>query len=224
MSRKQNIFLSLVLTPLLYANDVDPAQIRELSPEAANRPVFALATNADLYYETHTVSGADQKIEIRPMLGYEFSHPYLQIYSGNLGVLYRLNPILALGVEGSLYGYANRDSLNLLERELGDYGFHLNNPRPLWGAVSVFRITPFSSLTNLFSRSVLVTDMSVSLRAGFTKYGVDVVPLGGFLFDVNFELSKQVALLVGMNWDMEKFSGQHIQSRVGVRFGPVVKF
>lgn len=191
---------------------------------AGTQAPTAGTTESGLYFESHSMKKKTYSCELQPSFGYVFSHPYLHIVAGSLDLLYQTNSYIALGAGFSSYTYSRRSTLDDLETELKDFGFNLKMSPPRWGSALIFRLTPISNLTNLFSKGVFISDLSLSLRTGFTRYSHQNVLFSGALLEILFSISEKVGLSLGWNWDVEWNNQGKNNSRIGFRLGPSIKF
>ena len=185
---------------------------------------FANTDEDTLFYSTES-SYDRQNWESRLLGGFDFSNPYLNLYSAGLGQYWSIDRTFAIGAEASTFFSTERESTKALSRELGPFGYEIQALAPEWTAVFVARTTPLSGMVNFFSSRAIPLDLSVLLRGGWQKYrGLRPGALVGTGLEVQLCLTPHLGLHAALLWDGDKPQNRPWQSRVGFRLGPSVRF
>lgn len=157
--------------------------------------------------------------------GYDFSNPYLGIYSVTLQCLWAPINYFAVGVGFSRYQSKEKDAAATLRNEVDPIGYKLYALAPTHSVVGVVKITPLSGMLNVFSLHVWMAEISFLIRAGILDYdGLPEAPLIGTGLDIGLYFSLNWAMSIALLWDGDKPQDREWQSRVGFRLGPTVRF
>ena len=185
----------------------------------------AMASDNELYYAAEKPFLSNAKWEVRLAGGYDFSNPYLNVYSGTVGAFYLIDRSLSPGIEVSGFSSSKRGSAQELEDKFSQYNIKINAIAPQYSAAAVFRLTPISGVVNFFSSTTLMADIHILARAGIIQYEtVDIGPMFGTGLELQMEMSSHWGFAAAILWDIEKPGGQSWQTRTGFRVGPSLRF
>lgn len=177
-----------------------------------------------LYYAVEKNSHPERKFEIRGAFGYDISNPYLNVLGGQLSGYYLINKFFAAGVEIAANTTAQKEYAKELENELKRHNYRLDMFAPDYGIVAVGRFVPLSGLVNLFSNSVIKTELGILLRGGSMHYKtLGFGPTVGTGFDVTFEFNTGFGMHTSLVWDWDKPSNDWL-NRTSFRVGPSFRF
>lgn len=186
---------------------------------------LASAAENDLYYAAEKPFLSNAKFEMRLGAGYDFSNPYINVYSGSLGLFYLIDRSLAPGIEVNGYTSGQRGSAQQLETELAPYNYKIKALAPQYSLVGVFRVTPISGVVNLLSTTTMMADVHLLGRAGVIQYDtVNLGPTFGLGVEFQMELNARFGFAAAVLWDIEKPGGQAWITRTGFRVGPSLRF
>lgn len=193
-----------------------------LSPQGPALP--EIPEEESLYYVVESAFTSSTLLELQASGGFDFSNPYLNLYSGTLAAFVLLDKSIAVGVEASKFTSGTRASVERLQSDLS-YAFQTDFAKPDWGGSIVFRYTPISGMVNLFAARILQADISLVFKGGAIKYAMQrTLPTFGTGVNVHLGFSSSWGLLFQTIWDWDKPTGESWQSRVGIRLGPTLRF
>lgn len=221
----------LMMLALLGALSAHAADVPVTSESPAEAPAVAseapVAEEKDtIYYAAERDFGdALRKIETRALFSYSNSNPYLNVFGGQLEVYYRASQFFAFGVEGAMYKSTKRDSAIQLEHDLKRHGYTLDTLSRSHAVRGIVRVTPLSSLSNLFSSSVMRTEIALSGRGGTVRYaGHGWGPSLGLGLELAVRFRGNFGFLAGASWDYQKAPNHPWESQLGFLVGPTFSF
>jgi hypothetical protein len=183
--------------------------------------------NDALYYvAVKAFSKLEPRIELQAIIGADITNPFLNVFGPRLGLYYNFNPFLSAGIEGSYYFSADRDSARNLEATLERHGYSLDDSSPEYGLMGVLRVSPLTGLLNLFSSTVVQTQISLLARGGTVSYahGVGMGPSLGTGLEIGTHFQSGFGLLASLIWDWDHPTEDAWLSRTGFDLGLSVRF
>ncbi len=197
------LLVTLVLPSLVQADDAD----------------------SDLYYASAKAFERNSHFEARLGAGYDFSNPYLNVFSLQAGGYWLAMRNLAIGLEGTTFFSSKRGSTETLQANLGNNGLLLNVNAPQYRFNVAFRATPVTGLVNLFGSKIIKAEMSVIMRGGVIQYqSVAMGPMVGFGLETQLGITPQFGIFTGISFDLEKPGSTAWQGRTGFVLGPSYRF
>lgn len=183
----------------------------------------ALADSMDsgVYYAAERSFNTNDKFELRLGAGYDFSNPYLNVYSLQGGGYYLLDAQLAAGLEATGYTTSNRGSFEDLKKQFTSAGLAVSVNSPQYKISAAFRMTPISGLVNLFSSKIVKANVNIIARAGVVQYsGRSLGPVFGAGLETQIEITPHTGIFTQISWDFEKPGSDNWQGRTGFLVGP----
>jgi hypothetical protein len=179
-----------------------------------------------LYYAAEKpFSEKPPAIEIRLGLTYDITNPYMNVFGPRLSALYNFSPFFSFGIEGTYYFGVDRGASADLSARLERHGFTLDQSSPDYGLMGVFRVTPLSGLLNLFSSSVMQTQVSLLARGGTIHYTqIGLGPSLGTGLELGTYFASGVGLIASVVWDWDLPSEGAWLNRTGFNLGGAVRF
>lgn len=191
----------------------------------AEEPAPDSTVESDLYYAISQPFEENRKWEIRVATGYDFSDPYLNVFSvGPAGSLF-LSDTVAIGLAANFYKTSERQAAETLRNQLSPFGYETIVLKPEYSTALTFRLVPLSGLVNLFSQQVMSAEVALQLHGGMMQYSeVGRGPLAGTGIEFALGVSPSFGLVSQMLWEFEKPPGHEWKSRAGFRIGPMWRF
>ncbi len=186
--------------------------------------LFASFTKNELYYEIEHTFDKNASYELQLTPGYDYSNPYIGIYSLRAGFFKIINSIWSVGIEIEKFGSFKYSKITALENELDMYKLSVKSIPPSKLFATTVRFTPLSGLVNFLGLKILKTDLSLLGGLGVIQYrGLPVSPHIGLGVEVAFGISATFGILTNLYWNIERPGSLLFESRVGVRIGPCFK-
>lgn len=199
-----------------------PASTESASPSAAPVP----EEKEMIYYAAERDFGdALKRIETRALFSYSNSNPYLNVFGAQLEVYYRASQAFAFGVEGAMYKSTKRDSAIEIEHMLSRHGVTIDMLSRSHAVRGVVRVTPLSSLSNIFSSSVVRTELALSARGGTVRYSdIGWGPSIGMGLELALRFRGNFGMMAGASWDYQQAPNHPWESQLGFVVGPTFSF
>lgn len=180
----------------------------------------AQGAEEDLYYLSRaTFDQANAELQLSG--GYDFSNPYIWIYSGSATAYWLESPVWAVGMEISKFGSYDRQTFKALQEA---FSADIGVIRPSWAVAAVGRLTPLSGMVNLFSKSILMVDVGLVGRFGIIRYEqIDAGAMLGCGLEIGIGVTQSWGVHLNVDWNADRPSGLPWESRVGFRMGPVFR-
>lgn len=184
-------------------------------------PVLADSIDSGVYYAAEKSFNTDSKFELRLGTGYDFSNPYLNVFSLQGGGYYLLDSQMALGLEGTAYTSTNRGSYEELIKQFGSAGLAVSVNSPQYKVSAGFRVTPISGFVNVLSSKIVKANINLIGRVGAVQYsGRSLGPVLGGALETQIEITPHTGIFTQISWDFEKPGSDSWQGRSGFLIGP----
>lgn len=182
---------------------------------------FADSADSGIYYAAEKSFNTDAKFELRLGAGYDFSNPYLNVYSAQGGGYYLFDPMMAVGLESTVYATSHRGSYNELLKQFGAAGLAVSVNSPQYKVSAAFRVTPISGLVNVLSKKIVKANINLIGRVGTVKYtNRSLGPVVGAALETQIEITPHTGIFTQISWDFEHPGGDSWQGRSGFLIGP----
>lgn len=192
---------------------------------AVNASALADTMDSGVYYAAEKSFNTDDKFESRLGAGWDFSNPYLNVYSLQAAGYYLLDSNIAAGVEGTVYTTTNRGSFEDIKRQFSTAGLAVSVNKPQYKFAAAFRVTPISGLVNLLSSKIVKANVNIVGRAGVVQYsGRSLGPVFGAGLETQIEITPHAGVFTQIAFDFEKPGSDSWQGRTGFLIGPTFRF